>query len=133
MLGWVSRIVACVLLTCSASLLAGAQGHGPDFWAVTGVAPNDVLNLRVAPDADSKAVGRIPFNARGIRNLGCPNDVTFDQWLQMKQAERDKAQRRPRWCQVEYNGTRGWVNGRFLKEDGPPPPAKGVGLAPGAK
>lgn len=133
MFGRLIRIGGCLLLVCGMPLLAGAQGHGPDFWAVTGVHPKDALNIRVAPDGDSRAVGRIPFNARGVKNLGCSNEVTFQQWLGMSQAERDKAQRRARWCQVDYNGTRGWVNSRFLKEDGAPPPAKGVGLAPSAK
>jgi hypothetical protein len=133
MLGRMRRSACLALLVCGAPLLAVAQEPGPDFWAVTGVAPNDVLNLRVAPDGDSKAIGRIPYNARGVRNFGCPNAVTFDQWLGMTQAQRDKAQRRPRWCQVEYNGVKGWVNGRFLKEDRPAPPARGIGLAPAGK
>lgn len=118
--------IACVFLigalvpgTAKAQTQAAAA-HGPDFWAVTGVRSDDVLNLRVAPNADSRLIGRIPYNARGIKNYGCPNEVTFEQWLRMTQAQRDKAQR-SRWCQVEYNGQKGWVAGRFLKEDGPAP------------
>jgi len=133
MSGRIGRLLWPAVFAIGAPLLASAQGHGPDYWAVTGVNANDALNLRVAPNADSKAVGRIPFNARGVKNLGCPNEVTFEQWLRMSQSERDAAQRRARWCQVEYNGIQGWVNSRFLKEDGPPPPSKGVGLAPSAK
>jgi hypothetical protein len=97
--------------------LAQAVADGPDFWAVTGVASNDALNLRVAPNADSRRIARIAFNARGLRNLGCANHVTFEQWKRMTQAQKDRAAR-GRWCQVEYNGMRGWVAGRFLKEDG---------------
>jgi hypothetical protein len=132
MSGWARRRLFPVMFAVCAPLLASAQSHGPDTWAVTGVKSNDALNLRVAPNADSRAIGRIPYNARGVRNFGCPNDVTFEQWLRMTQAQRDKAQR-SRWCQVEYNGQKGWVAGRFLKEDAAPPAAKGVGLAPAAK
>jgi hypothetical protein len=125
--GWIEglgmsarRHILCgALLLAGFAPAAGAQSEGPDFWAVTGVAPNDVLNLRIAPDADSRMIARIPYNARGLRNLGCPNQVTFEQWLKMTEAQRDRAAR-SRWCQVEYNGKKGWVNGRFLREDAAP-------------
>lgn len=110
-------------LFCSLALLAAApaavqaQAHGPDFWAVTGVTSSDALNLRVSPNADSRALARIPYNARGLKNLGCPNDVTFERWKLMTQGQRDRAAR-ARWCQVEYKGNKGWVAGRFLREDG---------------
>ncbi len=68
-------------------------------------------------EAESRTIARIPFNARGIRNLGCPNEVTFEQWKRMTQSQRDWAAR-SRWCEVEFQGKRGWVAGRFLKEDG---------------
>lgn len=113
------RGLAGALLLAAFSHAAGGQTGGPDFWAVTGVASDDVLNLRVAPNADSRMIARIPYNARGLRNFGCPNQVTFEQWLKMTEAQRDRAAR-SRWCQVEFNGKKGWVNGRFLKEDGPP-------------
>jgi hypothetical protein len=101
----------------AASARAQTAADGPAFWAVTGVATWDTLNLRVAPNADSKRIARIPHNARGLKNFGCPNHVTFEQWKRMTQAQKDRAAR-SRWCQVEYNGQRGWVAGRFLKEDG---------------
>ena len=112
--------IVCTLVVLAAPALAQAPAEaaadGPNFWAVTGVRPNDALNLRMAPNADSKLIGRIPFNARGLRNYGCPNSVTFDQWKRMTEAQRDWAAR-SRWCQVEYKGLKGWVAGRFLKED----------------
>lgn len=97
--------------------LAQSATYGPKYWAVTGVASNDALNLRVAPNARSKRIARIPHDARGLKNFGCPNYVTFEQWKRMTQAQKDRAQR-SRWCEVEYGGKRGWVAGRFLKEDG---------------
>jgi hypothetical protein len=111
-----------ISLACTLALLAvplaraQTAADGPQFWAVTGVASWDALNLRVAPNADSRRIARIPHNARGLKNLGCPNHVTFEQWKRMTETQKDRAAR-SRWCEVEYNGKRGWVAGRFLKED----------------
>jgi len=35
----------------------------------------------------------------------------------MTKSQRDRAAR-SRWCQVEFQGRKGWVAGRFLREDG---------------
>jgi hypothetical protein len=118
MFAWSACLVCVVAVLAAAPALAQtADSDGPGFWAVTGVSPDDALNLRAAPNADSRRIAKIPFNARGIRNHGCPNHVTFEQWKRMTQAQRDWAAR-SRWCEVEYNGMKGWVAGRFLKEDG---------------
>jgi hypothetical protein len=111
-------LCSLVLLLAAAPVLVRAQ-DGPDFWAVTGVRSDDALNLRVAPDGDSRRIARIPHNARGLKNHGCPNTVTFEDWKRMTEAQRDKAAL-SRWCQVEYKGQKGWVAGRFLKEDAVP-------------
>jgi hypothetical protein len=117
MFGCWARLLSTAAVLVAAPALGQTLAGGPDFWAVTGVRSDDALNLRVAPNADSRRIARIPFNARGIKNFGCPNYVTFEQWRRMTQVQRDRAAR-SRWCQVEYKGMRGWVAGRFLKEDG---------------
>jgi hypothetical protein len=117
MFGCWARVLSTLAVLAAAPALAQPAADGPDLWAVTGVRSDDALNLRVAPNADSRRIAKIPFNARGIKNFGCPNHVTFEQWLRMTQAQRDRAAR-SRWCQVEYRGMRGWVASRFLKEDG---------------
>jgi hypothetical protein len=121
---WACLVCLVAVLTAAPALvpawapaLAQAPYDGPGSWAVTGVRSDDSLNLRVAPNADSKRIAKIPFNARGLKNFGCPNHVTFEQWKRMTEAQRDFAAR-SRWCQVEYKGVKGWVAGRFLKEDG---------------
>lgn len=108
----------CMLAVLAAPALAQADAPAPQLSAVTGVRSDDALNLRVAPDGDSRRIARIPFNARGLRNYGCPNHVTFEQWKRMTPRQRDFAAR-ARWCEVEYKGQKGWVAGRFLKEDDP--------------
>ena len=108
----------CMLTVLAAPALAQADAPAPQLSAVTGVRSDDALNLRVAPDGDSRRIARIPFNARGLRNYGCPNHVTFEQWKRMTPPQRDRAAR-ARWCEVEYKGQKGWVASRFLKEDDP--------------
>lgn len=110
--------LCCLALLAVAPALAQTEADGPDYWAVTGVRSDDALNLRVAPKAESRRIARIPHNARGLKNHGCPNHVTFAQWKRMTPAQKDRAAR-SRWCEVEYMGLKGWVAGRFLKEDGP--------------
>ena len=83
----------------AALLLAPATAHatadGPDFFRVAGVATNDVLWIRSGPSSRFRKVGSIPFNGRGVRNMGCER----------------------RWCRVEYRGVTGWAHGRYLHED----------------
>ena len=111
-------ISAACALTFGAIMSAGVSAEeAPKFWAVTGVATNDVLNMRDVPSADSKSVGQVPPNARGLKHLGCRrNQPPLEQWARMNQAARREAL--TQWCRVEYHGQQGWVAGRFLKPDG---------------
>lgn len=70
---------------------------GPRSWRVVGVTPNDVLNMRQSPTPRGFVVGEIPFDAGGLRNLGCTDGQS--------------------WCKVRYRGQEGWVNGRFLRPE----------------
>lgn len=97
-----------------------AQADEPQkYWAVSGVAANDVLHLRDVPNGDSKSLARIPYNARGLKHLGCMrNQPDFDRWVSMTKEQRRDATLE--WCRVDYNGKQGWVAGRFLKADAAP-------------
>lgn len=76
-----------------------AQGTRVEgIFAVKGVAADDVLNMRDAPNGN-QVVGRIPPDARGIVALG----------------PRKKDQ--GTWAQVRYGSVTGWVNVRFLTPD----------------
>jgi len=112
--------------------VALAEASGPDFFRVTGVAADDVLNIRVAADAASTKVGEIPPNADGVRSLGCEGGLNFTEWQAASEAERAVAAHR-RWCRIAYGGVEGWVAGRFLVEGAAPaPPASdGGGAGPG--
>lgn len=109
-------ILICLCAAAGTISIAAAEEEPPRFWAVTGVASNDVLHLRDVPSADSKSLARIPFNARGLKHLGCRrNHPSMDQWVRMSAAQRHEAL--TQWCRVEYHGQEGWVAGRFLRPD----------------
>ncbi len=118
------QALAALLFALSFWLAPGvrAEADGPDYWRVTGVARDDVLNLRTEPNARARRIARIPPGARGLKNFGCQGGPTFQQWQAMSAAERARSAR-SRWCKVGYNGMTGWVAGRFLAEDGAPPTA----------
>jgi heat shock protein HslJ len=92
-----------------------AEADGPDYFRVTGVAENDVLNIHEAPDAEAAKLGEIPWNGDGIRNLGCEGGLSFDEW-QKATPEQREAGAKTRWCRVSYDGVEGWAAGWFLAE-----------------
>ena len=119
------KTLALMLLLLAALVLgwsrdAPATADGPDYYAVTGVAADDVLNIRAKPSPKGEKVGEIPHDGRGIRNLGCQGGPTFAEWEKMSEAQRKRA-RRQRWCRIRYEGVEGWVAGWFLTEDSGPP------------
>ena len=99
--------------------VASPEASGPDFFRVTGVALDDVLNIRAGAGVDHAKIGEIPPGADGVRNLGCVGGLNFEDW-QSATAEKRAAAARTRWCQIEYEGTRGWVAGRYLAEGSAP-------------
>jgi len=108
---------AAILLSHSAHLRAEADG--PDFYQVTGVADDDVLNVRAAPSPHAKKLGAIPPGADCVRNLGCRGGLTFEEFTTLSPAEQAARRRaNPRWCRIDYQGVTGWVAGRYLVEGG---------------
>ena len=96
---------------------AFADADGPDFYVVRGVARDDVLNLRAAPNSRARKVSEIPPDGACIRNLGCQGGLSFQEFTELSPAKRKQREREnPRWCRVEYRGITGWVAGRYLGE-----------------
>lgn len=111
-------IAAGVLAICLAvPSLVNAEAGGPDSWKVTGVAANDVLNVRAQPNASSPIVGTVPPDGRGLANLGCTGIPDFAQWQRLSERAKRNAGAQ-RWCRVRYRDTEGWVRGKFLAEGG---------------
>ena len=99
------------------SEVALAEADGPDYYRVHGVAGNDVLNMRSEWHWRATKVGEIPPGAGCVRNLGCEGGLTMDEYMNLSKREQAAIlKKRPRWCLVEYRGTRGWVSGRYLAE-----------------
>jgi hypothetical protein len=94
------------------SLKAAGHSSPPPGWMsetisfqVTGVAYDDVLNIRASPDYRSDKVGELRFDAKGIRIAECEEGTVED----LYQAGENLPSR---WCRLE---TGGWLNVRFLK------------------
>jgi N-acetylmuramoyl-L-alanine amidase len=84
---------ATIAATVADSLKAFCGLDAPSTYKVTGVASNDVLNIRSGPDANSTIVDTIPPDGTGVRMVGgCSGQ----------------------WCPVEYGNAKGWANSRFL-------------------
>jgi invasion protein IalB len=90
-------------------------GDGPDFWRVHGVAAGDRLVVHKEAHAQSAVIGELAPGTSGIRNLGCRGLPSFSEWQRMTPPERER-RARARWCRIEWNGSKGWVAGRFLVE-----------------
>lgn len=95
-----------------------AEADGPDFYRVKGVAQNDVLNIRNAPNPDAIKIGEIPPGANCIKNLGCKGGLTMEEFTTLsKNEQKEILKKRPRWCQVVYGGIKGWVSSHYLEEE----------------
>lgn len=87
-----------VLLLCLLPGLATAQADGlPAFHEVTGVAADDVLNVRAAPDAGAEKVGDLAPDTTGVEVMAL----------------------RDGWGQVNAGERSGWVSMRFLSRTSP--------------
>jgi len=101
--------------------LATRQPTGPPLESGTSLKgsrffPRGRIEANVMFSADSKSLARIPFNARGLKHLGCRrNEMPFEDWVKLSKEARKASLMQ--WCRVEYNGQQGWVAGRFLKPD----------------
>jgi uncharacterized protein YgiM (DUF1202 family) len=77
---------------------SGHHGNGVQFWRVTGVPANDVLNMRSGPSTYNRITGALG-NGDKVRNLGCRNEHGS------------------RWCKIRMRSDmkeEGWVNARYL-------------------
>lgn len=92
------RLAAILAAGLLASGPASATADGPDHYRVQAVAKGSFLNLRAEPSTASPRIGKIPADARCLKNLGC-------------RVEQDI-----RWCKVEFQGATGWVAGAYLAE-----------------
>ncbi|MES0002166.1 SH3 domain-containing protein [Mesorhizobium sp. M0051] len=103
-------IVAPLLMAAWPVLAPTMAEEAPDlvFSIVTGLAPDDLLNLRTKPSPVGKTETRLASGAR-VKNLGC-NDIDGHQW-----------------CKVETDDAKasGWAPARYLVPLNPAPFVEG--------
>jgi uncharacterized membrane protein len=93
-----SRIVIMVLVPFFASLVSLPTSVRAQYdFHVAGVRANDVLHMRDEPDG-SRVLKNIPHNADLVAATGATVSIS-----------------KSRWYEVYYDGTKGWVNGKFLE------------------
>ena len=85
-----AAFAALMLLSTGTALACACCGT----YQVTGVEQDDVLNMRSGAGVRYSKVGAIPAGS------GCV--------IKSRQCRRN-------WCRVNYAGTSGWVNMRFLR------------------
>lgn len=88
------RAMIALLVLLAAPAFA-TQDRWPALFDVTGVAANDVLNVRAAPDPNAEKIGELTPDARGVEVIA-PNP-------------------RQTWGQVNVNGRTGWASLHFLQ------------------
>lgn len=114
-----SAFAAAAFASAAFTAPAHATADGPDAWRVTGVSASDVLNVRVGPGTGYFVISALPHNARGIQLGTCVPTVTREQYFALSEAAQQRLNGYSAWCVVIYEGQQlGWVNRRFLTEDG---------------
>lgn len=76
---------------------AAATADGPDAYRVVDVRGNDTLAVRARPSRFARRLGGLAFNAQNIHHTS-----TY----------------RRSWVRIPYRGRYGWVNTRYLAEQG---------------
>lgn len=66
-----------LLFTLAAAPVFATQDGWPALHDVTGVADNDVLNIRAAPDTSSEIIGTLAPDARNIEVIEPTDDLTW--------------------------------------------------------
>ncbi|WP_372803558.1 SH3 domain-containing protein [Paracoccus seriniphilus] len=117
------RLMTGLALSCAAVLAAPMaraeiDGHGPDAWRVTGVARDDVLNMRMGPGTEYLVIDSLPPDARGLEQITCVPLLIPSIYHRLTDAQRENLP--PRWCLMRSSdfSKAGWVAQRFLMEDG---------------
>ena len=96
--GWCEITHGCVRGYVSSKYISDQPVR---LYHVVGHGPNEVLNMRRGPGTDYDIIGGIAHNASGLRLIACrpASGYAFE------------------WCELTYEGTRGWAYGKYLQDD----------------
>ncbi|MEL6683906.1 MAG: peptide-binding protein [Pseudomonadota bacterium] len=105
------RRIVTVVFCLLAGLVWGDEPRPPlpALYAVTGVAADDLLNVRAAPDGSAEVIGTLPHDAEGIEVI--------------------TLSREGNWAAVNIIERQGWVAMRFLRATVMPKNAFGLPAA----
>lgn len=73
-----------------------ARGFDAPVWRVIKVPTGDTLKMRAGPGSNHREVGGIPAAASGVKFV----------------SDCDQS-----WCEIEYDGKRGWINTSYVQID----------------
>jgi len=93
-------LFALALIWFSATAVWAELPDLPRLFNVAGVASDDTLNVRIAPDAAAEIIGELPHNASGQEVVALNEDQS--------------------WGQINIDGRAGWVSMRFMTDAGAP-------------
>lgn len=85
------------VLILAACLAGAAAAHAQEHLMVTGVAADDVLNIRASPSGSAAVIGWIPPDGFGVVATGARRTTGSTQWRE-----------------VRYEDVRGWVAARYV-------------------
>lgn len=85
----------CAALVFSAAGVVADGARFPALYDVTGVAENDVLNLRQAPNSKAAILGTVPPDRKNLQVLELSDDGS--------------------WAHISMSETTGWANLHYLK------------------
>ncbi|AML51707.1 SH3 domain-containing protein [Falsihalocynthiibacter arcticus] len=111
------RGVTFVVGFMATAAFAQIDGHGPDSWRVTGVAANDVLNVRMGPGTAYPVIETFAPDTRGLEQITCVPYYALRHYSEMTEAQINALP--PRWCLMRGRDMMraGWVAGQFIRPD----------------
>lgn len=109
-----TTIITAVLILMTSAVHAEIDGHGPDAWRVTGVAPNDKLNARMGPGTMYPVIESFAATERDMQQITCVPFYTAAHYMEMTQTQIKALP--PRWCLMRNKsmGKAGWVAQRYI-------------------
>ena len=96
--------------------LIWAEADGPDYWDVTNVTADDVLNVRQSPSATSHKTGSLLAHQTCVKNLGCVGVLSLSEYMALSEDEKQQQKNKFHWCKINYQDLTGWVLNKYIKE-----------------
>jgi len=114
---FMAATLSCAMAFVASTAPAEIDGHGPDAWRVTGVAADDVLNMRMGPGTDYLVIDSLPHNARALKQITCVPLMIPSIYHRLTEAQRESLSQS--WCLMQTDDyiKSGWVAQRFLEPD----------------